>query len=89
MAEVKAVSLASGIELDPDVIEGVLNLIDQAGPDIKPSMQRDVEAGRCSELESMVGIVGRKGRELDVPTPAADMVYAALLPGELKARGQG
>jgi 2-dehydropantoate 2-reductase len=88
MAEVTAVSLASDIELDPDVIDGVLNLLDNAGPDIKPSMQRDVEAGRCSELDSMVGIVGRKGRELDVPTPAADMVYAALLPGELKAREQ-
>jgi hypothetical protein len=36
----------------------------------------------------MVGIVGRKGRELNVPTPAADMVYAALLPGEIKVRGQ-
>jgi 2-dehydropantoate 2-reductase len=88
MAEVTAVSLASDIELDPDVIDGALNLLDNAGPDIKPSMQRDVEAGRCSELDSMVGIVGRKGRELDVPTPAADMVYAALLPGELKAREQ-
>ncbi len=88
MEEVKAVSHASGVELDPDVIDGVLNLIDNAGPDIKPSMQRDVEGGRCSELESMVGIVGRKGRELDIPTPAADMVYASLLPGELKAREQ-
>ena len=89
MAEVKALSLASGVELDPDVIDGVLNLIDNAGPDIKPSMQRDVEAGRCSELDSMVGIVSRRGRELDVPTPAADMVYGALLPGELKACEQG
>jgi len=86
MAEVKAVSRASGVELDPDVIDGVLNLTDHAGPDIKPSMQRDVEAGRCSELDSMVGIVGRKARELDVRTPATDMVYAALLPGEMKAR---
>ncbi len=88
MEEVKAVSLASGVELDPGVIDGVLNLIDHAGPEIKPSMQRDVETGRCSELDSMVGIVGRKGQELDIPTPAADMVYAALLPGEIKAREQ-
>jgi 2-dehydropantoate 2-reductase len=88
MTEVKAVSRASGVELDPDVIDGILNLLDHAGPDIKPSMQRDVEAGRCSELDSMVGIVGRKARELDVHTPATDMVYAALLPGEMKAREQ-
>jgi len=51
-------------------------------------MQRDVETGRCSELESIVGAIGRKGRELGIPTPTADMVYAALLPVELKARSR-
>lgn len=50
-------------------------------------MQLDVEAGRRSELESMVGVIGRKGRELGIPTPTADMTYAALLPLDLKARG--
>ena len=34
----------------------------------------------------MVGAVRRNGRELGVPTPTADMVYAALLPMELKAQ---
>jgi len=34
----------------------------------------------------MIGVIGRKGRELGVPTPAADFVYASLLPVELKAR---
>ena len=53
---------------------------------MKPSLQRDFEAGRPSELESMVGAVRRNGRELGVPTPTADMVYAALLPMELKAQ---
>jgi ketopantoate reductase len=50
-------------------------------------MQLDVEAGRRSELEAMIGVIGHKGRELGVPTPVADMVYAALLPIDLKARG--
>jgi hypothetical protein len=31
-------------------------------------------------------VVGRKGRELGVPTPIADYVYASLLPVEGKAR---
>ena len=49
-------------------------------------MQLDVEAGRRSELESMIGVIANKGRDLGVPTPVADFVYAALLPAELKAR---
>jgi hypothetical protein len=34
----------------------------------------------------MIGVIGRKGRELGVRTPTADMVYAALLPLERLAR---
>ncbi|MFB0520117.1 MAG: ketopantoate reductase family protein [Desulfatiglandales bacterium] len=86
MREVDALASASGIRLDADVIEQTLALIDNAAPNIKPSMQRDVEASRRSELDSMIGVIQRKGRELSVSTPTADMVYAVLLPGELKAR---
>ncbi len=86
MNEVKAVALAQGIELDQDVVQKSLDFIDSAAPHIKASMQLDVEAGRRSELESMVGVIGRKGRESGVPTPVADMVYASLLPGEIAAQ---
>jgi 2-dehydropantoate 2-reductase len=84
--EVEAVARAGGIVLDGDVIEQALALVDGFAANVKPSMQRDVEAGRRSELESMIGVIGRRGRELGISTPVADMVYAALLPIELKAR---
>jgi 2-dehydropantoate 2-reductase len=86
MKEVVAVARAQGVELDEDVVQKSLDFIDTAAPQIKPSMQLDVEAGRRSELESMVGVIGRKGRELGVATPIADTVYAFLLPGEIAAR---
>lgn len=86
MREVEAVARANGIELEADVVEGALDIVDNAAPHIKASMQRDVETGRPSELESMIGVIGRKGRELGVLTPVADMVYAALLPVERLAR---
>jgi 2-dehydropantoate 2-reductase len=86
MQEVEAVTRARGVELDADVVQKSLDFVDKAAPHIKPSMQLDVEAGRRSELESMIGVIGRKGRELSVPTPVADMVYASLLPGELAAQ---
>jgi len=85
MKEVEAVARAQGVELDEDVVQKSMDFTDNASPQIKPSMQLDVEAGRRSEIEAMIGVIGRKGREVDVPTPVADMVYAALLPGEIAA----
>ena len=88
MHEVEALARAQGILLDEDVVAKSLAFIDNSGPHIKPSMQLDVESGRQTELESMVGVIGRKGRELGIPTPTADFVYSSLLPVELKARNE-
>ena len=88
MQEVEALARAQGVILDPDVVQKSLEFIDNAAPHIKPSMQLDVESGHRTELESMVGVIGRMGRELGVPTPVADFVYASLLPIELKARNE-
>lgn len=86
MEEVESLARLQGIMLDDDVVAKTLEFIDSSGPHIKPSMQLDVEGGRRTELESMIGVIGRKGRELGVPTPAADFAYASLLPVEVKAR---
>jgi len=88
MQEVESVARAQGVTLDPDVVQKSLEFIDHAAPHIKPSMQLDVETGHRTELESMIGVIGRKGRKLGVPTPVADFVYASLLPIELKARNE-
>lgn len=86
MKEVEALARAQKIDLDEDVIQKSLDFIDAAAPTIKASMQLDVAAGRRSEIEAMIGVIGRKGRELGIPTPVADFVYASLLPIELKAQ---
>jgi 2-dehydropantoate 2-reductase len=88
MREVESLARAQNVNLDADVVEKWLEFIDNAAPSIKPSMQLDVEGGHRTELESMIGVVGRKGRELGIPTPVSDVVYAALLPVEEKARGE-
>jgi 2-dehydropantoate 2-reductase len=88
MHEVESLANAQSITLEPDVVQKSLEFTDNAAPHIKPSMQLDVESGRRTELESMVGVIGRKGRELGLPTPVADFVYASLLPIELKARNE-
>ncbi|HSL42945.1 MAG TPA: ketopantoate reductase family protein [Anaerolineales bacterium] len=88
MQEVEALARAQSIMLDTDVVQKSLEFMDGAAPHIKPSMQLDVESGRRTELESMVGVIGRKGRELGVATPVADFVYSSLLPVELRARNE-
>ncbi len=86
IGEVAAVARAGGVELDGDVVEKTLDFLDGSAPTIKPSMQRDVEVGKVNELESMLGIVVKKGEELAVPTPFMRFAYAMLKPGLLKTR---
>jgi 2-dehydropantoate 2-reductase len=86
MQEVERLARARGVNLDEDVVQNWLDFIDNAAAHIKPSMQLDVESGHRTELESMIGVVGRKGREQGVTTPATDFVYGSLLPVEIKAR---
>jgi 2-dehydropantoate 2-reductase len=86
LKEVEAVARAKGNALDADVMDKTLAFIDGSAPNIKPSMQRDVEAGRVSELESMIGVVVRLGAELGVPTPVMRFAYAMLKPGNLQAK---
>ncbi len=80
-----AIASARGVLLEPDLVEKTLEFIDSAQADMKPSMQRDIEAGRRCELESMIGIIVRLGTELNVPVPVMTLAYAVLKPSELKA----
>jgi 2-dehydropantoate 2-reductase len=86
LSEVAAVAKAKGVLLDADVVAKTLAFIDSSAPGIKPSMQRDVESGKRSELESMIGVVVRMGMQYKVPTPVMQFAYAMLKPGELKAQ---
>ena len=49
-------------------------------------MQRDIMAGRPSELDHLNGAVVRLGRESGVPTPVHAFLYAVLRPQEMQAR---
>jgi 2-dehydropantoate 2-reductase len=88
LEETTAVARAAGIRLPGDQVQKTLAHLDQVGPEISASMQKDILAGRPSELSEQNGAVLRLGRELGIPTPTHEFIYASLLPGELKARGQ-
>jgi 2-dehydropantoate 2-reductase len=88
IGEVAALAAAQGVELDPNLVAQTLEFIDNSPPEMRPSMQRDMEAGRPSELESMIGVVPRLGRQHRLPTPVMRLAYAMLKPADLKAQGQ-
>jgi 2-dehydropantoate 2-reductase len=55
-------------------------------PDGDSSMQRDVQAGRPSELHDQTGAVVRIGKASAIPAPIHAFLYASLLPQEQAAR---
>jgi 2-dehydropantoate 2-reductase len=88
MQEILAVAWARHIALPPASVAQTMAFVDALPASGTSSMQRDVMAGRPSELESQNGAVVRLGSEVGVETPVNGFVYRSLLPQELRARGQ-
>ncbi|MGA7380362.1 MAG: 2-dehydropantoate 2-reductase [Terriglobales bacterium] len=88
MEEVAAVARSRGIHLAEGAVSRTLAFVDATPADGTASMQRDLAAGRPSELEAVIGAVVRFGDQAGVATPAMDYVYASLLPQERRARRQ-
>jgi 2-dehydropantoate 2-reductase len=86
--ELAAVGRARGVALPPDAVAKALATIDAVPAEATASMQRDIGAGRPSELEDQLGAVVRLAREAGVPVPIHETIYAALLPQERAARGE-
>lgn len=81
-----AVARALGVRLAPDAVTKAVALVDRVAPESTASMQRDIQAGRPSELFDQTGALVRMGREVGVQVPANAFLLAALLPQERAAR---
>jgi 2-dehydropantoate 2-reductase len=88
MHEIDAVARARGIELPEDTLAAAMQTLGNLPTAASTSFQRDIEAGRPSELDALCGAVTRLGREAGVPTPVNHFCQTALLPLELRARGE-
>ncbi len=86
--EIFTVGRARGIDLKQDIPEKTLAFFDALPASGTTSLHRDIAAGKPSELEAWTGAVVRLGREAGVPTPLHEFLYHALLPLEMRARGQ-
>ena len=88
MSEIVGLARAGGVPVPDESVTNTMKFFDSLPPDGTASMQRDLIAGRPSELEAQSGAVVRLGHARNFPTPVHEFLYNALLPGELRARGK-
>jgi 2-dehydropantoate 2-reductase len=88
LREIHAVAVAHRVALPHEAIRETLAFIDGLPPQGTASMQRDIIAGRPSELASQSGAVVRLGRETGVEVPMHTFIYQSLLLLEMQARGE-
>lgn len=87
MEELAAVGRARGAALPRDAAALTLEVLDAFPAEGTASMQRDLGAGRPSELDDQVGAVVRLARAAGVAVPVHEVLLAALRPQEAAARG--
>jgi 2-dehydropantoate 2-reductase len=87
MHEVRAVALAHGVPVNEDQITIATANVDSLSEGGTMSLQRDIIAGRPSELDAWNGAVMRLGQATGVDVPTHTFIYEALLPQERRARG--
>ena len=78
MEEIYTLAQARGIKLPADSVDKVMASVDGLPEDATSSMQRDIAAGKPSELESQNGAVVRMAHEAGVEVPTHTLIYEAL-----------
>jgi 2-dehydropantoate 2-reductase len=86
MQEIADLARARGVRLAEAAVRNSLAMVDALPPQATASMQRDIQAGRPSELQDQLGAVVRLAAEAGVATPTCAFLLAVLLPQELAAR---
>ncbi len=79
MEEIFALAHSRGIKLPANAIETVMAGVNALPEDATSSMQRDIAAGKPSELESQNGAVVRMASESGVAVPTHEFIYNTLI----------
>src|SRR6476620_4632352 len=87
MQECLAVGQKSGAKVPNSWIDDRMTFSDNAPLGMKASMLHDLEAGNRLELDWLTGKIVALGKELGVPTPGSDAVYAAVKLHRMGKRG--
>lgn len=78
MEEIYRLAHARGVSLPADSVQKVMAAVDGLPDDATSSMQRDIAAGKPSELESQNGAVVRMAHESGVEAPTHTLIYQTL-----------
>ncbi|MBT2407842.1 MULTISPECIES: 2-dehydropantoate 2-reductase [unclassified Streptomyces] len=78
MGEIYETGIKLGIELPADSVDTATELMDRQSPDVTSSLQRDILAGRPSELEAWTGAVVRLAGRAGLSAPVHEMLYELL-----------
>ena len=84
--EVLAVGRARGAPIMPDSLAWAMDSLDRFPGQGRASLAKDFTDQRPVELEGLTGTVVRMARELGVPTPTNDFLYAILKPGAARIK---
>jgi len=87
--EVEAVGRARGVAIPDDAVARAIQRVESLPADATASLQRDLEAGRPSELADLTGAVVRHAEATGTPTPIHGVLWGALEPWEARARQGG
>ena len=69
VSEVCSIGIAMGLEFGPDVVDRNLAILDSLAPSVTTSLQRDIMAGRQSEVDGLIYEVVRLGEKYGVQVP--------------------
>lgn len=84
--EILKVALAKAVDLRPSDIEKVFETITHLDGLSTASTQRDLMAGKPSELETFNGYIVKQAKQFGIPVPVNEMLYECLLPMEKESR---
>ena len=86
MREILTLAVARGIPLEDSIVASTMRLVDSLPAEGTASLQRDLAAGKPSELEAWNGAVVRLAGASGVSVPVNEHIYRSLLPQEHNAR---
>ena len=72
--EIDALAVAMDVPFLVDIVTTNLQILDTLNPEASTSMQRDIYAGKASEIDGLIYEVVRMGQRFGVPTPTYEMI---------------
>lgn len=76
--EIDLLAQAQGIVFGGDIVQSNLDILDHVAPDMTTSMQKDIAAGRDSEIDGLIAEVLRMAGKYQVELPMYEKIEANL-----------